>query len=1108
MKRIMNLKLIAITVVVVMALGGVAFAQPGPVPSLVTQQMRLSSGGATPNYVHLRGITGAAAATDPSQFYQLDQAPIAVTGTNYSLWLNDKNQIVRSNPFGLAQANFLLQVTPTGNGLQWVDPSLLTTLNGDIKGPVDSTLVNVGHSGLDNRLIQGINDATGYDGTSLIAIDRGGTNSNAIPVAGTVAYGDGTKYMFTAVGTTGQVLISQGAGAPIWSSVGALFVANNGLTQTDSLIQWGGPLLKNTNINQSGFDVTFTGAGNFKVGDGTSINNITLDPGAGGFLALMHLTNNTDTSLVTVDASGHVHTRSLTSLVNADNGLSMKADGTTVELGGTLIKATTVGLATNSLSLTGAGSINIGDGTAIQTDKIDVGAGGTLTVNHLTSSSDTTLMILDPNGVVHTRGLGTLVGADNGLFLNNVAGTPTVELGSTGTGGANLLTNRFVTLNGKDLNFDGAGNLNLGTGTSVLNTTIDPGVTGKITLKNLTNNTDTTFLTVDNLGVVHTRSLTAIVGADNGLSMKADGTTVELGGTLIKNTNVALATNSLSLTGAGSINIGDGTAVQTDKIDVGAGGTLTVKNLTGSTDTTLMILDPNGVVHTRGLGTLVGADNGLTATDVAGVETIELGAPATAGATLLTDRFVTMGTKALTFDGAGSFNIGAGSSILNTKIDVGAGGTLTLKNLTNGADSTFITVDNNGVVHTRSLTAIVGADNGLSMKSDGTTVELGGTLLKNTNIGLATFNLSTSGVGNINFGDGTSAEHITLDPSATSFITLKNIAASTDTTMLIVDGTGNVHTRSTSSLVGADNGLVVNNIAGVATVELGSAANTGAPLLVDRYVGLNGKTMNFMGAGNFNVGDGTSIEHITLDAGATGNLTINHLTTTNDTSILILDASNNVHVRALTSLVNADNGLTIANGNTVELGSAATNNAPLLSNRFVNFNSKTLNFENDGTFNVGTGGNMNLAVNTGSTGNMSITGATLNAATGMNNFLWADTSNGNVRRTKTNDIATNTTPAYYITIDNTGQVTKSIPNSTIFRGQIAGTGVYQYTSPNIANLVSGAAITLTVENHTGVTGAIVAQVTDVTPGTPGTFKVETSENIQSGSFINYVVMNP
>ena len=51
-----------------------------------------------------------------------------------------------------------------------------------------------------------------------LAIANGGTNAAATPTAGGVAYGTGTAYAITAAGTTGQILISNAASAPTWSS--------------------------------------------------------------------------------------------------------------------------------------------------------------------------------------------------------------------------------------------------------------------------------------------------------------------------------------------------------------------------------------------------------------------------------------------------------------------------------------------------------------------------------------------------------------------------------------------------------------------------------------------------------------------------------------------------------------------------------------------------------------------------------------------------------------------------------------------------------------------------------------------------------------------------
>ena len=55
--------------------------------------------------------------------------------------------------------------------------------------------------------------------SGVLAIAQGGTNSSATATAGGAAYGTGTAYAFTAAGTAGQVLTSNGASAPTWSGI-------------------------------------------------------------------------------------------------------------------------------------------------------------------------------------------------------------------------------------------------------------------------------------------------------------------------------------------------------------------------------------------------------------------------------------------------------------------------------------------------------------------------------------------------------------------------------------------------------------------------------------------------------------------------------------------------------------------------------------------------------------------------------------------------------------------------------------------------------------------------------------------------------------------------
>jgi hypothetical protein len=55
--------------------------------------------------------------------------------------------------------------------------------------------------------------------SGIVAIANGGTNSTATATAGGAGYGTGTAHAYTAAGTAGQVLTSNGASAPTWSGI-------------------------------------------------------------------------------------------------------------------------------------------------------------------------------------------------------------------------------------------------------------------------------------------------------------------------------------------------------------------------------------------------------------------------------------------------------------------------------------------------------------------------------------------------------------------------------------------------------------------------------------------------------------------------------------------------------------------------------------------------------------------------------------------------------------------------------------------------------------------------------------------------------------------------
>ncbi|PIY80837.1 MAG: hypothetical protein COY80_00775, partial [Candidatus Pacebacteria bacterium CG_4_10_14_0_8_um_filter_42_14] len=138
-----------------------------------------------------------------------------------------------------------------------------STLTGAVTTITGNTAVKVS-----NLTTNGVVYTSGSDGTlnseALLAIARGGTNSSATPTAGTVAYGTGTAYAFNTVGTSGMALMSGGAGAPTFGTLGLTYGgtnANLSAVATGGIIYKGASALAGTAAGTSGQILKSAGAG-------------------------------------------------------------------------------------------------------------------------------------------------------------------------------------------------------------------------------------------------------------------------------------------------------------------------------------------------------------------------------------------------------------------------------------------------------------------------------------------------------------------------------------------------------------------------------------------------------------------------------------------------------------------------------------------------------------------------------------------------------------------------------------------------------------------------------------------------------------------------------
>lgn len=158
----------------------------------------------------------------------LDKRGDSMTGTlNTQVLLPD---ITNSRNLGSASFQYLNA---------WISGTLTTgavamtgALSGATTGAFSSNVTVGGTLGVTGSTTMAGVTAGAISGTSLtlstpLPIASGGTNGTATPTAGAVAEGNGSALAYTAAGTTGQVLQSNGSGTPIWFGNTASFAAGN-----------------------------------------------------------------------------------------------------------------------------------------------------------------------------------------------------------------------------------------------------------------------------------------------------------------------------------------------------------------------------------------------------------------------------------------------------------------------------------------------------------------------------------------------------------------------------------------------------------------------------------------------------------------------------------------------------------------------------------------------------------------------------------------------------------------------------------------------------------------------------------------------------------------
>ncbi|NBN95311.1 MAG: hypothetical protein EBV31_06785, partial [Verrucomicrobia bacterium] len=499
--------------------------------------------------------------------------------------------INRSNAYAVANAI-------SGTGTLTVNGTGAITLSGNNSysgaTTVSSGLVSLAHS----NALGGVGAGTSVSSGASLELQGGITvGAEALAISGTGNASNGALRNFTGANTFGGT-VTLGGATTVQSDAGTLTLSNA------------------TSIVADVNDVTFTGAGNTVVSGAITGSTAGLTKTGNGKLTLGG--NSTFQGAVNVNAG--------TVSVNGANGLGDATSGTVVATGASLELQGSVNVASEPLSLTGAGfggagalrnlsgtntfggPITLAGDTSVQSDAGTLTISGnisagtrTLTITGASNTSLTGVMSGGMSAALTKNGSGTLTLANSNTF----GGATTINAGSVVVGGTDVLSDfALVNVNGGSLNVgaydEAVGSVQLLSGSIV-------GSTGS--LSSSLADFDVRSGTVSGKlagasGLIKTTTGTVVLSGANTFSGPVSVNAGVLSFTSGPNLGDASGTNVVTVNGGTLRYAGASAASASQNFAVGtAGGTIEAANKTG-TIALNSLAGTTGVLTKTGAGTV------------------------------------------------------------------------------------------------------------------------------------------------------------------------------------------------------------------------------------------------------------------------------------------------------------------------------------------------------------------------------------------------------------------------------------------------------------------------------------------------------------------------